>query len=315
MELVHHNEKCVFRYNHFSSYLKSKFGYAVHKVTIDAGFTCPNRDGTIGYGGCIYCDNRAFNLNVRRGLKESPRQQIKDGIAQVKEKFGIDKIIAYFQAYSNTYGDVACLKEQYDVIRDFPEIVGLAIGTRPDCVDQEKLDLVESYSKDYMVWIEYGLQSANNETLKRINRGHTVEQFLKAVEMTKERNISICVHLILGLPGENHSMMMDTAQFLSGLPIRGIKLHNQCVIRQTILEKMYRDGDYRPLTLEEYVKAAVDFLERIPFEVTVQRLTADAPDDIFVAPDWAKNRWKIIEEIDKDFVRRDSHQGIGCCHG
>jgi radical SAM protein (TIGR01212 family) len=182
-------------------------------------------------------------------------------------------------------------------------------------VDREKLDLVESYSKDYMVWIEYGLQSANNETLKRINRGHTVEQFLKAVEMTKERDISICVHLILGLPGENHSMMMDAAQFLSGLPITGIKLHNQCVVRQTILEKMYRDGDYRPLTLEEYVKAAVDFLERIPFEVTVQRLTADAPDDIFVAPDWAKNRWKIIEEIDKEFVRRDSHQGIGCCHG
>ena len=185
------------RFNSYTEYIRNAFGGRIQKVVVDAGFTCPNRDGTIGYGGCIYCDNRAFNLNVRRGLKESPRQQIKDGIAQVKEKFGIDKIIAYFQAYSNTYGDVACLKEQYDVIRDFPEIVGLAIGTRPDCVDQEKLDLVESYSKDYMVWIEYGLQSANNETLKRINRGHTVEQFLKAVEMTKERNISICVHLIL----------------------------------------------------------------------------------------------------------------------
>lgn len=312
MDLSSYATKEGLRYNHFGSYLKARLGFPAHKITIDAGFTCPNRDGMVGYGGCVYCDNRAFNINVRRKLKKSPREQIAEGIAHVKEKFGVDKIIAYYQAYSNTYGDVSCLKKRYDEIRDFPEIIGLAIGTRPDCVDPEKLNLIESYSKDYMVWIEYGLQSANEETLKRINRGHTVGQFLEAVEMARGRKVSICVHLILGLPGEDYSAMMKTADLLAGLPIAGVKLHNQCVVKGTVLEKMYDQGKYRPLTLEEYVKTAVDFLEMIPPEVTVQRLTADVPDEIFVAPSWAKNRRKIMAEIDREFVRRDSRQGMLC---
>lgn len=309
------NEDSLFRYNLFGRYLRVKYGSPIHKITIDAGFTCPNRDGRVGHGGCVYCDNRAFNLNARRQTKKNVRQQIAEGVRHVKERFGVDKVIAYFQAFSNTYADLSFLKGQYEVIREFPEVVGISIATRPDCVDKDKLDLIESYAKDYIVWIEYGLQSANNETLGRINRGHTAEQFLEAVDMTKGRKISICVHLILGLSGEDHGMMMRTAEFVGRLPIDGIKLHNQCVVKNTTLEKWYLEGKYTPMTFEEYVTTAVDFLEIIPYEVTVQRLTADSPPDIFVAPEWAMNRAKIVEEIKKEFRRRDSFQGISARDG
>jgi uncharacterized protein len=302
----------IFKYNHFGRYLRTKYKLTIQKITIDAGFTCPNRDGSITTGGCIYCDNRTFNLNVRRQDKLSVREQIAEGIEFVKKNFGVDKFIAYFQAFTNTYSDVTHLKKQYDIIREFPEIIGLSIGTRPDCIDSEKLDLIESYSDDYMVWVEYGLQTANDDTLKRINRGHTRRQFLDAVKLTENRKVSICVHLILGLPGESHETMMETADVIAKLPISGIKLHNLCVIQGTQLEIMYNEGKYKPLEFNEYIQTAVDFLERIPYEITVQRLTADAPLDILIAPDWATNRWNIIDGIDKEFIKRNSLQGIKC---
>jgi radical SAM protein (TIGR01212 family) len=279
-------------------------------VNINAGFTCPNRDKKTMSGGCIYCDNRAFNKHAYDDIHKSIRQQLTEGIAQKKRIYGIDKIIAYFQAYTNTYEKTDYLKGQYDVIREFPEIVGLAIGTRPDCIDSEKLDLIESYAKDYQVWIEYGLQSANDNTLKKINRGHDFQQFLDAISITEGRAISICIHLILGLPFEGHDDMMRTADLIARLPISGIKLHNMCVIKGTELEKIYNEGKYTTQTFHEYVQTAVDFLERIPYEITVQRLTADSPPDIFVAPDWATDRWKTINEINDEFKRRNSFQGI-----
>lgn len=303
-------ENKIYRYNHFGRYLKTKYGYKIHKVNIDAGFTCPNRDEVTLEGGCIYCDNRAFNKHAYRDIQKNIRQQLAEGIAQKKRIYGIDKIIAYFQAYTNTFEKTEYLKGQYDIIREFPEIIGLAIGTRPDCIDDEKLDMIESFAKDYQVWVEYGLQSANDPTLEKINRGHTFQQFIDAIKITKARAISICVHLILGLPFENHSDMMRTADLISRLPISGIKLHNMCVVKGTELEKLYDSGEYKTLTFDEYVQTAVDFLEKIPYEITVQRLTADSPNDIFVSPDWAKDRWKVIDEINAEFKRRDSFQGI-----
>jgi len=303
-------ENKIYRYNHFGRYLKTKYGYPVHKVNIDAGFTCPNRDKVTGEGGCIFCNNRAFNKHAYRDIQKTIRQQLAEGIAQKKRIYGVDKIIAYFQAYTNTFDSVEYLKSQYEVIREFPEIVGLSIGTRPDCIDSEKLDLIESYAKDYLVWVEYGLQSANDSTLDKINRGHNFQQFLDAISITRSRAIFICVHLILGLPFENHADMMRTAERLAGLPIAGIKLHNMCVVKGTELEKLFNEGKYTPPTFDEYVHAAVDFLERIPYEITVQRLTADSPPDIFVAPEWAKDRWKVVNEIDAELRRRDSFQGI-----
>lgn len=305
-------ENRIYRYNHFGRYLKTKYGYRVNKVNIDAGFTCPNRDGTKTTGGCIYCDNRAFNKHAYRDIQKTIRQQLAEGIAQKKRIYGIDKIIAYFQAYTNTYEKTEYLKEQYDVIREFPEIIGLSIGTRPDCIDSEKLDLIGSYAKDYQVWVEYGLQTANDVTLEKINRGHSFRHFLDAVSLTAGRNISVCVHLILGLPFEDHAVMMNTAGSIANLPISGIKLHNMCVVKDTALEKLYRTGQYIPQTFEQYIQTAADFLERIPYEITVQRLTADSPPDIFVAPGWAKDRWKTVNAINNELVRRDSFQGIRC---
>jgi len=303
-------EDKIYRYNHFGRYLKTTYGHSIHKVNINAGFTCPHRDKDTNAGGCIFCDNRAFNKYAYPEIERSVRQQIAEGIARKKKVYGVDRIIAYFQAYTNTNDEVENLRERYDIIREFPEIVGLSIGTRPDCVDPEKIDLIESYAKDYQVWLEYGLQSASDETLEKINRGHTFQQFLDAVKITEGRPIKICVHLILGLPFEDHAAMMNTADLIAGLPIAGIKLHNLCVVKGTELEALYREGRITLLSRDEYVRTAVDFLERIPYEITVQRLTADSPEDIFVAPEWARDRWKIINGINAELVRRDSFQGI-----
>lgn len=302
----------IFTYNHFGRYLRVKYGEKIHKIIIDAGFTCPNRDGKLAKGGCIFCDNKIFNDNARRTVKKPVRAQIAEAIERKKKVYGVAKFIAYFQAYTNTYANVFHLKKEYDIIRKFPEIIGLSIGTRPDCIDNEKLDLIESYSSEYMVWIEYGLQSANDKTLQIINRGHSLEQFLDAVRITESRRLSICVHTVLGLPGESEEDMMKTADILSNLPINGIKLHNLCVVKNTELANIYYNNDYTPMTFEEYIKYSVKFLERIPYHITIQRLTADSPDDIFIAPEWAKDRWKIIEGIDAEFRRRNSMQGILC---
>ena len=314
LDLTEYYKEQIYRYNHFGRYLRSKYGYSMHKITIDAGFSCPNKFhdefGKLVSKSCIYCNNKAFNLNVRRKIKKPVDQQIEEGIAHIQKRFELDKIIAYFQAYTNTYDSIDVLKRRYDIIRNYREIVSLAIGTRPDCIDTEKLDLIESYSDDYIVWVEYGLQSANDDTLRRISRGHNYQQFLDAIKMTESRNISICVHLILGLPGETHEDMMRTAEKLADLPINGIKLHNMCVVKDTDLEILYREGKYKPLTFEEYIQTATDFLERIPYNITVQRLTADSPPDIFVAPKWADNRWAIIDAISIEFWRRNSLQGI-----
>jgi uncharacterized protein len=312
MDLFTYPKEKIFRYNHFGRYLRTKYGYTVHKVNIDAGFTCPNRDKETATGGCIYCDNRAFNKHAYHDVEKSIRQQLQEGIAQKRRIYKIKKVIAYFQAYTNTYENSDYLKKQYDLIREFPEIMGLSIGTRPDCIDNEKLDLIESYSDDYAVWVEYGLQSANDKTLEAINRGHDFQQFLDAIELTKNRNLSICVHLIIGLPGETHEDMMRTANLLAGLPINGIKLHNMCVVKGTRLDEMYQQGFFKPMEFDEYIQTSVDFLERIPYEITVQRLTADSPPDIFVSPEWANDRFKIVNAIENEFIRRDSFQGIKC---
>jgi radical SAM protein (TIGR01212 family) len=312
MDLFTYPKEKIFRYNHFGRYLRTKYGYTVHKVNIDAGFTCPNRDKETATGGCIYCDNRAFNKHSYHEIEKSVRQQLSEGIAQKKRIYKIDKVIAYFQAYTNTYENSEYLKKQYDLIREFPEIMGLSIGTRPDCIDNEKLDLIESYADDYIVWVEYGLQSANDKTLQTINRGHNFQQFLDAIEITKNRKISLCVHLIIGLPGESYDDMMRTADLLSGLPIDGIKLHNMCVVKDTRLHEMYMDGSFKPMGFDEYIQTSVDFLERIPYEITVQRLTADSPPDIFVSPEWANDRFSIVNAIENEFIRRDSFQGIKC---
>jgi len=298
------------RYYDFKTYLINRFGEKVYKVTIDAGFLCPNRDGTKGYGGCIYCDGRGSRYRKNGKIIVPIEEQIKIGKEFYKKREGAKKFFAYFQTFTNTYADIDTLKKVYSIPLKDPEIVGISIGTRPDCVDEEKLDLIESLNeyKDE-IWIEYGLQSIHEKTLKLINRGHTLDEFLHAIKLTEGRKIKICVHIIIGLPYETREMMLETAKFLSNLPIHGIKIHSLLVLKGTPLEKLYEKEKFKLLTMEEYVKIVADILEILPPDLIIQRLTADGYRDIFIAPDWAKNKLKVLNEINNELMRRDSHQG------
>jgi radical SAM protein (TIGR01212 family) len=237
-------------------------------------------------------------------------EQLERGIRFGGKRYRSSGFFAYFQAYTNTYGPVEHLEQRYRVIRRFPEIVGLAVGTRPDCINEGVLDLLESFSQDYEVWVEYGLQSALNPTLARIQRGHTVEDFLRAVERTSRRRILICVHVILGLPGESHDEMMQTARFLAGLPIQGVKIHHCHVIKGTPLAVRYHESEYHPLSYSEYLRSVCDFLEYLPWPITIQRLIGEAPRDLLLAPKWGEDKGRVLREIQGELERRGSHQGI-----
>ena len=227
------------RYNQYSAYLKNKFGVKVYKITLDAGFSCPNRDGKISRGGCIFCDEGGSFSQAHSNLL-SIEEQIDTGIKSLSARFKAQKFMSYFQAYSNTYKPVKELEKIYNSALCRDEIVGLSIGTRPDCVDDEKLDLITGYKDDYYTWIEYGLQSIHDKTLRKINRGHDFDCFLKAYEKTKERGINVCVHVIFGL-WETHDEIMQTAQKLAELKVDGVKIHMLCALENTKLEQVYNN--------------------------------------------------------------------------
>jgi len=292
----------------FGRYLKTVFPFKVYKITIDAGFTCPNRDGERGIGGCTYCINESFSPNSRnRGLPV--RTQVENGAALMRRRHGAEKFIAYFQAFSNTYGPVDVLKRVYDEALSVPGVVGLAVGTRPDCVDEEKLDLLESYSDRCRVWVEYGLQSIHDETLRRINRGHTYKEFVGAIRLTAGRPVEICVHVILGLPGETREMMLQTAEALSRLPIRSLKLHHLYIARDTVMESEFARGGLKVLGAEQYVSLVCDFLERMPPDVSVQRIVGELDGEMLIAPQWHLDKQKVIAMVTAEFNRRSTWQG------
>lgn len=298
-------------YFSYGEYLKKVFPFKVYKIALDAGFTCPNRDGSVAYGGCIYCDNRSFSPNSK-GERRSVKEQIEEGIGFYRKGFKAEKFIVYFQAYTNTYGPVGLLRELYDEALSFREVVGLSVGTRPDCLPEDVLDLLTWYSKRTHLWVEIGLQSMHNETLFLINRGHTYEQFIDAVVRIKQRGLRVCVHLILGLPGETHEMMMQTADTLATLNIDGLKIHHLYVAEKTLLGKMYRDGKIETLTMDEYIALVCDFLERIPSNVTMQRVTGELKGEYLVAPKWGVPKRAVLAAIEKEFARRGSCQGKMC---
>jgi radical SAM protein (TIGR01212 family) len=304
-------------YYPFSEYLKRRFGCKVHKVSLHAGFTCPNRDGRVGVGGCTYCVNESFSPQARltsggqAGKPVRPvREQMADGIAYMQQRYRAKKFFAYFQAFSNTYAPVEKLRALYDEAISFPDVVGLDIGTRPDCVPADVLDLVESYTGKVEVWLEYGVQSAHDATLRRINRGHDFAAFRDAVERTKGRNIRLCAHVILGLPGETREQMMQTALALQPLGLDAIKLHHLYVARGTPLEAEHRAGRLRLFSAREYVEVACDFLERIPESVAVQRLVGDTTSaGVLIAPTWPETKTEILRLISQEFQRRGTRQG------
>ncbi len=296
------------RYYKFSQYLRKRFGCRVHKVSIDAGFSCPNKDGKLSKDGCIYCDNRAFSFNTR--LSSRPiESQIEEGINWGRRRYGAEKFIVYFQAFTNTYASMDVLRQKYNIVRKFKDIVGICIGTRPDCVNEEILDLIQSYSSDYEVWLEYGLQSIHEKSLKFINRRHFYEDFLQAVELTKGRNIKICAHVIIGLPGETKEDILATAKELGRLRLDGLKIHPLHIIKGTKLEELFRKGLYRPLELDEYVNLAVEFLEYLSPQTVIQRLSADCPPELLVAPLWIGEKNKVFKKIEDTLLKENRFQG------
>ncbi|MFQ5956349.1 MAG: TIGR01212 family radical SAM protein, partial [Candidatus Brocadiales bacterium] len=281
----------------------------VHKIPIHAGFTCPNRDGHRGGGGCTYCANESFSPNARGPSIPPIKEQIRKGKDFLRHRYGAEKFIVYLQAFSNTYADIQTLRSRYDEAMGEEDVIGLSIGTRPDCVSDEALELINSYTDTHHVWIEYGLQSIHDHTLKRINRCHTYQEFEDTVYKTKALGINVCAHVILGLPGEDHSDMMATACKVSSLGIDGIKLHHLYVAKNTALEKEYRLGKVKTLAMEEYVSIASDFLENLSPDVTVQRLVGDTHGDSLVSPLWPASKAEVVRAITGELRHRDSFQG------
>lgn len=295
------------RYNQYSAFLKQKFGVKVYKITLDAGFSCPNRDGTISTGGCIFCDEGG-SFSQAHSNKLSIEEQIEAGIETLSKRFKAEKFMSYFQAYSNTYKPVKELEKIYNSSLHNDKIVGLSIGTRPDCVDDEKLDLIASYKDDYYTWVEYGLQSIHDKTLKRINRGHDFDCFLRAYEKTKERGINVCVHVIFGL-WETHDEIMQTAQKLAQLGVDGVKIHMLCALQDTKLAKMYDADEIDFMSEEEYVNTVCDFLEYLPQTTTIHRLAGNGLKKNLIAPRWLGAKLDCLNKIDRELLRRNSYQG------
>ncbi len=299
------------RYYAFSHFLKERFGTKVYRVTIDAGFTCPNVDGTVAVGGCVYCDNRSFSPN-RRLPRATIREQVTRGVTILQQRYGADHFLAYFQAATNTYAPVAKLRRLYDEALDHPQIVGLAIGTRPDCVPEPVLDLLQDYARDRYVCLELGLQSMHDRSLDWMNRGHHFDAFVDAVQRCRGRELDLCIHVILGLPGETRADMLATADALAALPVHAVKIHNLHVVRDTPMEKMYHAGEVRMFEREEYVQVVCDFLERLPPRMVIHRLSGDAPPDYLVAPLWCLDKPGLLRAIHAELERRDSWQGKKC---
>ncbi len=299
------------RIRFFRDYAREVFGCRVKKIPVALPFTCPNIDGTKGRGGCIYCyrGSRPAHLSPSKNLGE----QIEEGIKRTKERYGKKiKFFVYFQSYTNTYGDILYLKELYDKVLEYEEVVGLDVGTRPDCVPDEVLKLLSSYiDRGLEVWIEFGLQSANFETLKRINRAHGISDIVDATLRAKSFNLKVCIHTIVGLPGESEEDFLETAKLVSSLRAEGIKIHPIYVMKNTKLANLYLEGSFRPLDLESYAYYASRMLELLPADVVVHRLTAEAEKEKLLAPDYCvySRKLEVIEAIEKELESRNSFQG------
>lgn len=288
--------------------LQERLGVRVHKVAIDAGFTCPNRDGVRGKGGCTFCNNESFSPN--EGLRAPVRTQLEAGKAVIRRRTGAERFLAYFQAYSNTYDSLDRLKLLYDQALEDPDVIGLSIGTRPDCIAPGVLELLAVYqAQGKEIWLELGLQSAFDETLVRVNRGHTAQEYFEAAQAARSMGLKLCTHLILGLPGEGPQEWRETLRQVLESGTDGLKFHPLHVVKGSQLAAQWKRGEYAPLDLETYVNAVADLLETVPPGIAMHRLTGTASADVLLAPAWCEWKWKVLNAIETELRRRGTRQG------
>ncbi|WP_235935144.1 TIGR01212 family radical SAM protein [Candidatus Laterigemmans baculatus] len=295
--------------NAYGAALRRRFGGRVQRVSLDAGFTCPNVDGTLARGGCVFCDNRSFSPS-RRGRLRAVLTQLESGIATVRKRYGnVRGFIAYFQPATNTYAPTDQLEELFVAAARHPEVVGLAIGTRPDCVPDEVLELIDALAAERYVSLEFGMQSIHSKSLRWMNRAHEHEAMIDAMRRSCGRRFETCAHVILGIPGETHAEMMQTAAAVAHLEPDGIKLHNLYAVHGTPLGEQVLRGEVEMMEREDYIHTVVDFLERMPPQMIVERVSGEAPSEFLIAPQWCLEKSSIRMDIDAEFLRRGSRQG------
>ncbi len=296
------------RYRKLSDFLRRTFGKKVFKVTLSGGFTCPNRDGSLGYGGCTFCNPESWEaLNLVRG--SSIPIQLRAGMDYVRKRHGAELFLAYMNDYTNTYGELKRLETLYRQALEPPEVIGLVISTRPDCLTDEVLALLSDLKREHFIWLEIGIQTAKNETLHKVNRCHTVEDSIEAVHALHRLGIAVSAHLMLGLPGETKEDMLESIHLVRELGVHGVKLHNLHIVKDTVMEKQYRRGEIPLLTLQEYALLVKDLLEHLPPTMLIHRLSSESPKRLTVAPAWSPNRWLAFNAINKALQNYDSWQG------
>jgi radical SAM protein (TIGR01212 family) len=300
----------TYLYTDFSHFLKKFFDFKVQKISVNAGFTCPNRDGTVGWGGCTYCNNQTFNPDYCETHK-TITQQIEEGKLFFARKYPDMKFLAYFQAYTNTYDQLDVLKAKYEEALAVDGVVGLVVGTRPDCVSDELLRYLKDLSARCFVLVEYGVESVSNETLLRINRGHTFEQAVDTIHRTAKIGLPVGAHFILGLPGESWDDIVRSASVISQLPLDTIKLHQLQIVRGTRMAREYQENpkDFTLFSADEYASLVVDFLEHLTTRIAVERFTSQSPAELLLAPNWGLKNYQFVELVKKKLRMRSSYQG------
>ena len=296
------------RYNTYRPYIKEKLGYRVNKLSVDMGFTCPNRDGNLAVGGCVYCNNDSFVPPYARA-RFSMHQQITNGMDYLRKRFKAEKFIVYFQSYTNTYDSVEKLEEMYRNALKYEDVIGIAVGTRSDCIDEEKISMFEELTKDYYVSLEFGIESIYDKTLEFMNRGHDYQSVLDAIEMSKGRGFEIGAHIIVGMPTETKEEMLAMAGEVSSLGIDVFKVHNLHIVRNTPLARMYKKEPFSLFNFEEYIDFIIEFLERLSPDMVIERLFTDTPHQLLIAPDWGKSHLQILQAIEAELERKDAYQG------
>lgn len=297
------------RYYSLNYFLREKFSTKVFKISLDGGFSCPNRDGTISKGGCIYCSERGSG-DFAGNRENSITKQFEDVLKIMNNKWKCGKYIAYFQAYTNTYAPIDILRQKYDEAVKQKGVVGLAIATRPDCLSDEVVELIHEYSKKIYTWVELGLQTVNENTSKIINRGYNNEVFECAVKRLRSKNIEVVAHVIFGLPGENNGDMLNTVKYLSLMNINGVKFHLLHLLKYTPMVELYEKGGLKFMTQDEYIEIICNSIAILPQNIVIHRLTGDAPRELLIGPMWSLKKWEVLNEINSELEKRNIFQGV-----